>query len=440
MKNTKKPTKIKGQSIKSSFSGGNLTNFAGINPVFKFMKKLGIGQLIENNISIEQKANQKYSLGQILQTIILGTFCGMDRLTKIENFTLDPVVRYLLKVKDKIDIDTLRYRLNKFSMRHNTELSGISATLSEKVHKKLGTRKDILDLDSSVKTVYGKQQGARKGFNGKNRGKRSYHPQLAFLNSTKECLLAWLRPGDTHSANNAAGFMEQALSMLPSKVSSLLVRADRGYFDDKLIRVVEGFGSFQYLIKVKMRNLNSLLGKQDWDEIPGMAGWEMCGFNYRCKGWEAKRRFVAVRKYVGTRDAGSLFPAPEYSYFCYVTNIDESPLYLHSLYGGRGNSENWIEAVKNQLYAGTILTDNFWVNETLFLLSVLAYNISVWMRKLTSEKAWRQEPLSFRLWFIQLAAKFSNSGRRRSLKMYSAYYYKSWWEEIDTNVDNLVFA
>jgi DDE family transposase len=440
VKNTKKPAKIKSPSIKSSFTGGNLTNFAGINPVFKFMKKLGIDRLIQENISIGQKPNQKYSLSQILQTIILGTFCGMDRLAKIENFTLDPVVRYLLKVRDKIDIDTLRYRLNKFSMKHNTELSGILATLSEKVHKKLCTRKDILDLDSSVKTVYGKQQGARKGFNRKDRGKRSYHPQLAFLNSTKECILAWLRPGDTHSANNAAGFMEQALSMLPSKVASLLVRADSGYFDNKLMRVIEGFGAFQYLIKVKMRNLNSLLGKQDWDKIPEMPGWEMCGFYHRCKGWEKERRFVAVRKYVGLRDAGSLFPVREYSYFCYVTNIDESPLYLHGLYGDRGNSENWIEAVKNQLYAGTILTDNFWVNETLFLLSVLAYNISVWMRKLTSEKAWRQEPLSFRLWFVQLAAKFSRSGRRRFLKMYSAYYYKPWWEEIDTKVDNLVFA
>ena len=440
MKNTKKTTKIKERSIKSSFSGGNLTNFAGINPVFKFMKKLGIGQLIREKISIEQKPNQKYSLGQILQTIILGTFCGMDRLIKIENFTLDPVVRYLLKVKDKIDIDTLRYRLKGFSMKHNTELSGISAILSEKVHKKLGTRKDILDLDSSVKTVYGKQQGARKGFNAKNRGKRGYHPQLAFLNSTKECILAWLRPGDTHSANNAAGFMKQALSMLPSKVASLLVRADSGYFDDKLMRAIESYANFQYLIKVKMRNLSSLLRKQEWDKIPEMPGWEMCGFYYRCKGWEKERRFVAVRKYVGMREEGSLFPVREYSYFCYVTNIDEGPLYLHSLYGDRGNCENWIEAVKNQLYAGTILTDNFWVNETLFLLSVLAYNISVWMRKLTSEKAWRQEPLSFRLWFIQLAAKFSDSGRRRFLRMYSSYYYKSWWMEIDNKVDSLVFA
>jgi hypothetical protein len=136
----------------------------------------------------------------------------------------------------------------------------------------------------------------------------------------------------------------------------------------------------------------------------------------------------------------SLFPVRAYSYFCYVTNIEESPLYLHRLYGDRGESENWIEQVKNQLYASTILTKGFWANEALFLLSVLAYNISVWMRRLTDKKAWRQEPVSFRLWFIQLAGKFINSGRVRYLKMYSSYYYKSWWMRIDECIDAITFA
>ena len=440
MKNNKNAAKIKEPSIKSSFTGGNLTNYAGITTIFKFMNKLRFSQLIRTHISIAEKPNQKYTLHQILQTMILGISCGMDRLIKIENFTLDPLVRYLLRIKDKIDIDTLRYRLSDFSMKHNTQLSELSAILSKKVHKKMGQHSEILDLDSSVKTVYGKQQGARKGFNSQNKGRRSYHPQFAFLNSTKECLLAWLRPGDTHSANNVAGFMRQALAMLPCNISSLLVRADRGYFDDKLIRVIESYVNVTYLIKVKMRNLSSLLVRQDWDKIPGMPNWEMCEFYYQAQNWRKERRFVAIRKYSGLKDKDSLFPVREYTYFCYVTNIYDSPLQLHYLYGDRGNSENWIEAVKNQLYAGTILTNNFWVNETLFLLSVLAYNISVWMRKLSSEKAWRQEPLSFRLWFIQLAGKFTASGRQHFLRMYSSYYYKSWWEKIDHQIDDLVFA
>ena len=428
------------KNIKASFNGGNLTNYSGIYPLFKFMKKIGINHLFNQKISLIEKPNQKYSISQILDAIILGTLSGMNRLIKIENFTLDPLVGYLLAIENKLDIDTIRYRIKKFTMRQNNELSDISGVLSRKIHKKLNTKKDILDLDSSVKTVYGKQEGARKGFNSKNKGKRSYHPQFAFLNSTKECLLAWLRPGDTHSANNADEFLKQALSMLHGGIINLLVRADRGYFDGKLISVIELYNNFQYLIKVRMRNLNVLLKKQNWDKIPGMPNWEMSEFYYQAKGWDKPRRFVAVRKFKGMLETDSFFPIKDYSYFCYVTNIEESPLYLHRLYGDRGESENWIEAVKNQLYATTILTKGFWANEALFLLSVIAYNISVWMRKLTDKKAWRQEPLSFRLWFIQLAGKFIYSGRIHYLKMYSSYHYKSWWSDIYEKIDAITFA
>ena len=228
--------------------------------------------------------------------------------------------------------------------------------------------------------------------------------------------------------------------MLPKTISSLLVRGDSGYFDDKLIRVIESHTNVRYLIKVRLRNLKAVLQRQDWDKIPGMPGWEMADFYYQATSWAAPRRFVAMRKFTGMLETDTLFPVCDYSYFCYVTNLEESPLYLHRLYGDRGESENWIEQVKNQLYAATILTKGFWANEALFLLSVLAYNISIWMRALTDKKAWRQEPMSFRLWFIQLAGRFTKSERRHYLKMYSSYYYKSWWSKIDERIDALTFA
>lgn len=434
----KKRNRIK--PIKTSFTGGNLTNYSGIYPMFKFMQKMGINHLFEEKISIKTSPNQKYFISQIFNAILLGVLSGMNRLIKIENFTLDPLVRYLLEIEDKLDIDTIRYHLKKFGIKQTTELSEILGILSRKVHRKIRTKRDILDLDSTVKTVYGKQQGAEKGYNTTHKGKRSYHPLLAFLDSTKECLLAWLRPGDAHTSNNADEFLKQALSMLSKELNHLIVRADSGFFSEKLIQVVESHKHFHYLIKVKMRNLETLLRKQEWDKLPYLPGYEMTEFYYKAHGWSKARRFVAIRIYRGMRATDSLFPYKDYAYFCYVTNIEESPLYLHRLYGDRGESENWIEAVKNQLYAASILTNDFWANETLFLLSVMAYNLSVWLRKLTDEKAWRQEPLSFRLWFIQLAGKFISSGRVRHLKMYSSYYYKSWWSKIDAGIDSLSFA
>jgi hypothetical protein len=40
------------KAIKTSFSGGNLTNYSGIYPLFKFMKKMGLNHLFKQKISI----------------------------------------------------------------------------------------------------------------------------------------------------------------------------------------------------------------------------------------------------------------------------------------------------------------------------------------------------------------------------------------------------
>jgi hypothetical protein len=43
----------------------------------------------------------------------------------------------------------------------------------------------VADVDSTVKTAYGKQQGVRKGYNPFHKGKSSFHPILAFCAENK---------------------------------------------------------------------------------------------------------------------------------------------------------------------------------------------------------------------------------------------------------------
>jgi hypothetical protein len=44
----------------------------------------------------------------------------------------------------------------------------------------------VLDTDTTVHTLFGDQMGARKGYNPKNKGKKSFQPILTFLAETKE--------------------------------------------------------------------------------------------------------------------------------------------------------------------------------------------------------------------------------------------------------------
>jgi hypothetical protein len=107
---------------------------------------------------------------------------------------------------------------------------------------------------------------------------------------------------------------------------------------------------------------------------------------------------------------------------------------LHELYKQRSVSETWIEQVKGHVMAGSTLTDNFWANDILWQLNVLAYNLSVMMRQKKS-KFKKQEHRTFIDWFIAVPAMITSSGHQIELRMYEHHFYKADWEELDRLIE-----
>ena len=89
-------------------------------------------------------------------------------------------------------------------------------------------------MDSTVKTVYGNQEGADKGYNPKKKGANSYHRLLAFCVDTKEILQGWLRPGSTYTGNGIVEFMSQLAAQLPTGLK-IILRGDSGFFSGQLL-------------------------------------------------------------------------------------------------------------------------------------------------------------------------------------------------------------
>ena len=78
-----------------------------------------------------------------------------------------------------------------------------------------------MDFDSTIITRYGKQEGAKKGYNPKKQGRDSHHPLLAFIADLRLVANVWLRSGDTGSSNNFAAFLEDTLNKLKGKTIGL---------------------------------------------------------------------------------------------------------------------------------------------------------------------------------------------------------------------------
>ena len=65
-----------------------------------------------------------------------------------------------------------------------------------------------LDTDTTVHTLYGRQMGARKSYNPKNKGKKSYQPILTFVAETREYIGGELRNGDRPTGAQIARHVE----------------------------------------------------------------------------------------------------------------------------------------------------------------------------------------------------------------------------------------
>ena len=285
--------------------------------------------------------NCRYKNWQIFGLIDYGYLCGHRRLAHFDPPAggRDTTVQKLLGLDGPIDENTLAYRLKKAGYKQSVELGRVTEELAGRVHpgyeQPQTTGRQWIDFYSTVKGVYGQQEGAEPGYNPGKKGQPSYHLLLSFDADSKEVLHSWWRPGKTYTGNGAAEFFAETCQRLPDQKAHDAIRADSGFFGDSFLSAIEQAG-YGYLVKVKLKNLKRLLARQDWQLVPGEPGTEYCTFTHKCNGWEQPRTFVGIRTLQEEITEGLLFPQRHYQYACYCTNLNEALIQIHRLYGDRG--------------------------------------------------------------------------------------------------------
>lgn len=426
MKDKRKNQRIKPEKIDYSFTSKRLTMYSGLAPLFKFFDKVRLFDELDKHFQTPTSNAKKYENSQLMLAVIAASMCGVSHLSKIAVFTADVLVKSLLGLPNGINKDVISTRFKALGQSGARLLEELNGQRLYRQIKKLDLKELVLDADSTVKTVYGNQGGASVGYNPHKRGAKSYHPMLLFLSEPKWVVNTWFRPGSTYTSNGIVEFLKQSSAYLPEAVN-IFFRADSGFFMGALFDWLEEKG-WDYLVKVKLKNLKELLAKQKWCSAGGHPGFWVCEFSYQCKDWKKPRQFKAVRwidKHEKKIFFGQVEWVPVYKYACYCTNQEIDAWAAHECYKQRSTSENWIEQVKNHLLAGMTLTDDFWANDILWQLSVLAYNLSVMVRQ-KDDQLHRQEHRTFRDWFIRVPSEFFGS-RKPNLRLYEYYLFKEQW-------------
>jgi Transposase DDE domain. len=427
--------------VKMSATASGLTSQAGLIPVIKFLSRIGFEKTVNQTVPHQRGNNAEYQLPDIISLAVVGVIGGASSIAKLCTVWSDGVLREVAGWL-KLPVETTISRLFKeVTEKQINQLESVTHKLRGQIWRKAnraGASKvglnpvQWIDIDSTVDSVCGTQEGAAKGYNPKKKGALSYHPQLAFLVGSKEILQAWFRTGSAYTSNGVVEFVKQLLAHLPNKMR-VIIRADSGYFVGALLDLLDKL-SHGYLIKVKLKNLVSLLTEQQWTAIANQPDWEQSSFKYRCGEWTVTRRFVAVRRKQPKEPSPQTdlleTSAYDYDYFCYVTTEALTPWQAHKKYGERATCETWIEEAKGQMGMGKIRTADFLANAALFHCAVLAYNTLRWMAIMSGSKTLQQwEPETIRTYLVRVAGKLLTGNRQLTVKTPDNSLYPQAWDD-----------
>jgi len=175
------PNKING-STPYDFTGKNLTPYGGLLPVITMLEKLDFEPLVKETLT-SKRIPRAMDLYRFVLGIVLGLYIGFPRLNQLRFIARDPILTGILKV-GKLPVQSTFWRfVNGLHRNVARQILTIMRTMRERVWAAASVNLEsvTIDTDTTVHTLYGQQMGGRKGYNPKNKGKKSYQPMLTFI-------------------------------------------------------------------------------------------------------------------------------------------------------------------------------------------------------------------------------------------------------------------
>jgi hypothetical protein len=200
------------------FTEKSVTGNAGLVHIGRFIKKLGLQQMLEGHLTIRRGANANYTAGDAVIKVIMGVLARARHISDVKILRSDSAIRTLFEWARFPDNRTFGRIFRLFTPAHCNELSEVEAQARKKVWGKKWFGRVTFDMDSAVRGVTGSQEGAEKAYNPKKKGQKSYHPLLCFVAETRECFHNWFRCGSAYSANGSVEFMKECFARLVEAV------------------------------------------------------------------------------------------------------------------------------------------------------------------------------------------------------------------------------
>jgi Transposase DDE domain group 1 len=324
----------------------------------------------------------------LLGTVLLSVLAGHRRYAHITALRCDPVNPPLLGMKKVVSEDAVRRGLKK--MNEAQGLVWLQNHLDYCTTPLLG-EPWVLDMDSTVKTLYGHQEGAEPGYNPHKPGRPSHAYHTYMLSSLRLVLRVDVLPGDRYNVAHATEGLWTLLDHLGASRRPALLRGDKSWGIEPVMARAER-EELAYLFRLRMtknvrRSMQRAMRQSDWADAG--QGWQGKETILRLVGWSRQRRIILLRRKLGrdlaiTGRAASAQPqlgfteiGPDldvWEYAALVTSLDGEILTLGQLYRDRADCENVFDELKNQWGWGGFTTQDLTRCRLLAGMVALIYN------------------------------------------------------------------
>jgi Transposase DDE domain group 1 len=420
------------------FGATGLTHYGGVYLLHRFLSRVGFKDAIAREIRLAQR-NNRYSIGEMLLALLYPILLGLDRIDTTQLLRQNGVFQYLTGLPRYPDATTLRRFLLRVAP---TALPKLRALHDRFLHRMTllpePPSRVIFDVDSTVLVVYGKQEQARIGYNPIKRGRPSYHPLLCFEGHSRDFWHGELRPGDAHTAAGILDLLKACFAKIPAGVRSVIVRADKGFYDHGLVEWLEA-GKAGFVVVARLTGpIKRRLAHLRYTSPS--RGVEVAEFRYQPTRWRRSYRFVVIRRPQSEEPTEqlTLFKLGRYHYQVLVTNLPLQALNLWRFYNDRAGIELVIRQLKGDYALGRIPGHHFLANETYFHLMLLAYNLTNWFKRLCLPPQFQNATLqTLRQKILLMPAQLVRTGNRSRLNLPASGHSEAAWLHALSNIERL---
>lgn len=407
---------------------GSLVFFA------QYLESGGLMDQLCEGAPLEYSSNNAPKERDVLGTLVLSILNGQTRYAHINALRGDRVGAEVLGVSKIVSEDSVRRSLKRGTPEAWDKWL---SDQERRVYEPLLSEPYVLDIDNTVKVLYGHQEGAEIGYNPQKPGRPSHNYHTYFIGALRIVLGVEVMPGKKSSGKHSMPGLWDIIDALPAQCRPRLIRGDIGYGNENIMVEAEKRNQL-YLFKLKQTtNVTKQIHSFECDAeawVDAGEGWQGAEHELKLAGWSRARRCIFLRRPVKKGAQPKALPAssaefefvehldsgPNYEYGVVVTNDSLSIVALSHLYRDRADCENVFDEIKNQWGWAGFVTRDLQRCRVIARLIALIYNWwNIFSRLAQPDQ--HMEAITSRPLLLHAVGRLVSTGRRKIIHLTSTH-------------------